>query len=309
MVTSSAAARVMKASIRWLVRLVLLAFALVVVGALTIVIVLPRATHGSALTVLTGSMTPEIPVGSVVLVRPVDPSTLHVGDIATYQVAPGKPEFITHRIVKIDPSTSPTSFTFKGDANRGADFKLVPAGAIRGEVWFHVPYLGAIRDALHGKGGISLVAMLVLAGYALSQLSGAFKDRKTKNVAAGAQRTTVDDDGEQRLHIDRTLIRVAFSTESVEEQTRMTPQAAAEHWSALLVDFDEETFTVLVAPPPEGAVAAVELLMYLNPISIEVCEPPNALVGAPAGAEVLAVIRSRVQKVSDSEMEPDHAVG
>ena len=107
-------------------RLVLLAFALLVVGALTVVVVLPRATHGTALTVLTGSMTPGIPVGSVVVVRPVDPGTLKVGDIATYQVKPGKPDYITHRIRKIDTSTTPTSFIFKGDANRGADLNPVP---------------------------------------------------------------------------------------------------------------------------------------------------------------------------------------
>jgi signal peptidase I len=295
--------------LRVLARLALLAFALVVVGALTIVIVLPRATHGSALTVLTGSMTPGIPVGSVVLIRPVDPSTLHVGDIATYQVAPGKAEFITHRIAKIDISKTPTAFTFKGDANRGADINPVPAGAIRGEVWFHVPYLGAIRDALHGKGGISLVAMLVLAGYALSQLSGAFKDRKTNKDADGTEPGAAEPYEEQCLHIDRTLIRVTFNITSIAEETGMTPQIAAEHWSALLVDSDEETFTVLVAPPPEGAVAAVELLMYLNPISIEVCEPPNALVGAPAGADVMAVIRSKGHDAPENEMEPDHALG
>ena len=49
-----------------------------------------------ALTVLTGSMTPEIPVGSVVIDRPVDPGMLKVGDVATYQKVPGVDEYITH---------------------------------------------------------------------------------------------------------------------------------------------------------------------------------------------------------------------
>ncbi len=149
--------------LRWGTRLVLLAFALLVVGALAVVVVLPRATHGTALTVLTGSMTPEIPVGSVVLVRPVDPGTLKVGDIATYQPKPGEPDYITHRIIRIDTSTTPT---------RPSRSRVTPTGArtssrcrpsaVRGQVWFHVPYLGAVRDGLHGRGGIALVAMLVL---------------------------------------------------------------------------------------------------------------------------------------------------
>ena len=71
-----------KAVVRWALRFVLLAFAVVVVAALVVTTVLPRATHGSALTVLTGSMTPAIPVGSEVVVRPVDPRTLQPGDNA-----------------------------------------------------------------------------------------------------------------------------------------------------------------------------------------------------------------------------------
>ena len=61
---------------RWLVRLSVWSLAAGVVLAISVVIILPRATQGFAMTVLTGSMTPEIPVGSVVLVRPVDPNTV-----------------------------------------------------------------------------------------------------------------------------------------------------------------------------------------------------------------------------------------
>ena len=85
---------------RWLIRLALLAVVLVVSAAIVVVVLVPRMTQGTAMTVLTGSMSPEIPVGSVVLVRPVDPRTLEVGDIATYQVEPDKEVFITHRITR-----------------------------------------------------------------------------------------------------------------------------------------------------------------------------------------------------------------
>ena len=90
MSSTSSTRRVVRASMRVVVRLVLLALALLVAFCLAVVIVLPRAAHGVALTVVTGSMTPEIPVGSVVLVRPVDPRTLKPGDIATYQLEEGR---------------------------------------------------------------------------------------------------------------------------------------------------------------------------------------------------------------------------
>jgi signal peptidase len=165
---------------------VLFALLGLVLAAVTVLIVLPRATHGAALTVVTGSMTPDIPVGSVVLDRPVDPGTLRVGDIATYQKAPGVDEYITHRIVQIDTSTSPTTFVFKGDANRGPDIKPVPAGAIRGKVWFHVPYLGGVRDSLSGAFGRTLLLSLVIVGlsaFALKQIMGGVRDRGRANTA------------------------------------------------------------------------------------------------------------------------------
>jgi signal peptidase len=155
-----------------------------VLFAVAVLVVIPKATHGTALTVLTGSMTPRIPVGSIVIDRPVDPGTLHVGDIATYQKAPGKAEYITHRIVAINTKTTPTTFTFKGDANRGPDITPVPATAIRGKVWFHLPYLGAARDSLHTRGGIEGVAMLALLVFAAYQLRGWRADRRHPPSAA-----------------------------------------------------------------------------------------------------------------------------
>jgi signal peptidase I len=259
--------------LRWTARLVLLAFALLVVGALAVVVVLPRATHGTALTVLTGSMTPGIPVGSVVVVRPVDTGTLKVGDVATYQAEPGKADYITHRITKIDTSTTPTSFTFKGDANRGADIDPVSSKAIRGQVWFHVPYLGAIRDGLHGKGGVTLVGMLVLGGYALSQLSGAFRDRNDSPAPEA-----------ELVPLGRTLVLATLPVAALAEQTDLTPDQAARQWGAILLGQDDEVLRLLIAPPPDGVLAAVEILEGLRPVELMVCEDPTLVAGPPGSA-------------------------
>lgn len=217
--------------------------------ALSVLIVIPRATHGTALTVLTGSMTPNIPVGSVVIDRPVDPGTLHVGDIATYQEAPGKAEYITHRIVKIDTSKSPTQFTFKGDANRGPDIKLVPATAIRGKVWFHIPYLGGIRDAIQTKGGLAGVAMVLLAGYALFQVAGAYKDRRNTKAA-----DTPDDHATITTaagsEVDLAIVRQRLTTLTSlasEEIERLRPHALVQLLGGAFLNADDETFAMRVA--------------------------------------------------------------
>jgi signal peptidase len=250
----------------WLVRLVLLAFMLLVAAAITVVIVLPRASNGAALTVLTGSMTPTISVGSVVIVRPVDPQTLEVGDIATYQVKPGQDVYITHRIIKIQQSDSGLSFIFKGDANRGRDLTPVSPKQIRGEVWFHVPYLGGIRDALHGKGGISLVATILLAGYALTQISGGLRDRR-KGPAEEAS-------GPGQLWIDRPLVVARFK-----DSPDTTSLDLARAWGGLVLEADGASFTLLIAPPTDGLAATLELLQAHDALDIRVWDPPTTLAG------------------------------
>lgn len=178
--TNAPSRRAVRSLTRWSARLLALLFAVLALGAAGVVAVLPRLTHGQAMTVLSGSMTPAIPAGSVVVVRPVDPSTLQVGDVATYQVKPDRAVYVTHRVASVDHVNGTTVFTFKGDANRGADTKPVVAGQIRGKVWFHVPYLGAIRDELKTRTGITLALAVLLLGYATSTLIGGLRERHAR---------------------------------------------------------------------------------------------------------------------------------
>lgn len=289
------------ALIRWAARALAVAAVMAVGFALVVLVVVPRATHAVALTVLTGSMTPSIPTGSIVLVRPVDPGTLQVGDIATYQRADDNKEFITHRIVGIDQKSTGATFEFKGDANRVADDTAVPADMIRGKVWFHVPYLGAIRDGLHGKGGLSLLAMLALAGYALSQLGGALKDRKKKNETDAEPDPEVPEP--ETVHVDRTLILATLTTGKLALET--FPDQVARDWGAILLEENPSTYRLLIAPPPAGVEAALELLRSFDPISVEVCRSPVTLVGT-GDADPVAGTLTDAEPVADHDPDVEH---
>jgi signal peptidase len=268
---TSTSRRALRRLVRWTTRLVLLAFALLIVGALAVLVVIPRATQGEAMTVLTGSMTPGIPVGSVVIVRPVDPGTLRVGDIATYQKDPGKPGFITHRITKIDTTTTPTRFTFKGDANRGADLEAVIPKQIRGQVWFHVPYLGTIRDGLHGKGGLTLVAMLVLAGYAITQVAAGVRERRNADPKAA-----------NGIQVNKSIIVATLDKDRLTSRMAMSPADVAAAWSAVLVHEDDATCTLLLAPADDGLDTTLHLLHQAEPLVVRVVDEPGTLTGPAA---------------------------
>lgn len=122
----------------------------------------PVIAGGHTLTVLSGSMVPRLPVGSVVVDRPVDPDSLRIGDIVTYAL--GK-DLITHRVVAIEHAATGPVFITKGDANRTADVEPVAASQVRGRLWYDVPYIGIARDFLISKPGLMAMggALLLVA--------------------------------------------------------------------------------------------------------------------------------------------------
>ena len=268
-----------KRLVTWTTRLALVGVLGLIAFAATVLLVLPRATHSVAMTVLTGSMTPTIPVGSIVIDRPVDPGTLHVGDIATYQKTAGKAEYITHRIVKVDTSKSPTMFTFKGDANRGPDIDQVPATAIRGKVWFHVPYLGAIRDAIHTKGALAALAMLALAGYALVQVVGVIRDRRSAATQAAPGATPV---AATPATTPAPLIpaHTILATLRTDHFDGLGARTVAGLLRAALVDESGSAFTLVLAEHPDRLDETIALLHAFDPIALVTTPAPAELVDA-----------------------------
>ena len=267
----------------WCARLLLSAVFGLVAAAVVILIVIPQAVHGQALTVLSGSMTPGLPVGSLLVNRPVDAGTLRVGDVATYQKEPGKPEFITHRIVAVDATTDPVTFTFKGDANRGADTEPVPAGAIRGQMWFHVPYLGAVRDAMHTGGGLATLGMLLLAGYAVQQIYGAVRDRRRKPPTATARRDT----GRAATGSDEAVIMASFRPAALHG---LEPATLASALHAVLLPSQDrgDTCTLLLRVPRSRIGDTAALLDVFAPVALDVSPPPET-----SGAEAVDLAASR----------------
>lgn len=273
----------MTVKVRSIASRVLLSCILVaVLAALAVVAVIPRAVHGAALTVLTGSMTPTIPVGSVAVVRPVDPGTLHVGDVVTYQKAPGKPELITHRIIAIHTDTTPVTLITKGDANRGADVEPVPVTAVRGRVLFHVPYLGTFRNAV-GTGGFGLLLVITgLVGYAITQLASALRDRRDATSATTAIPTPAIPDA-----VDGLSMQLLVATLSTREFWGLPPSEAARLLRVDLLEADDEQFTIALVREPDQLAEFAEFLAPFKPLGLvrsEILTVPRRTISARSDA-------------------------
>jgi len=105
--------------------------------------------------VLSGSMEPSYPVGSLVYVKQVDPAELKIRDVITYSL--NRNTIVTHRIIEIVPDeNNPNTIRYrtKGDANENADNALVSAGSIIGKVAFCIPHLGNVASYIQSPPGL-----------------------------------------------------------------------------------------------------------------------------------------------------------
>lgn len=94
--------------------------------------------------VLTGSMEPNIPVGSMIYTQPKP--VYAVGDVITF--TDKEDRTVTHRVAEVKKENNKISYVTRGDANTKEDTDVVPAEKVVGTVFFNVPEVGRYIDFL-----------------------------------------------------------------------------------------------------------------------------------------------------------------
>ena len=159
---------------------------LVILGVaviLTVAVLGPRLSGATPYTVLTGSMRPTYPPGALVVVKPIDADRIRVGDVITYQLESGKPAVVTHRVTDVTHNLAgETRYTTQGDANDSADADPVRPVQVRGKLWYSVPYLGYVNNAISAgqRQWSVLIVALGLIGYAVAMFVAAFGERRPR---------------------------------------------------------------------------------------------------------------------------------
>lgn len=117
------------------------------------------------------SMTPEIPIGAVIVIREVDARIIQPGDVITFRAGSGT--IVTHRVTQVSGG-SQLAFSTKGDASQAPDPVVVPAEAVLGRVELHIPTLGLALTVLASTAGMMIVlglfATLLLGGWFIDEL-------------------------------------------------------------------------------------------------------------------------------------------
>ena len=137
----------------------------------------PRFAGYEIYNVVSGSMEPEIPVGSVLYVQPVDPATVEEGAIIAFQSEDG---VIAHRVQT--NRTSLGEFVTKGDANDVEDLAPVPYDAMIGEVVLHLPFLGQLMSLYASTIGKVYLLLALGCGVMLNVLGGMIQERQREEA-------------------------------------------------------------------------------------------------------------------------------
>ena len=162
---------------------ILSTLAVILALALVLLLVAPRVFGVHVFTVLSGSMEPAYPVGSMIYVKSVDPFQLKEGDVISFLM--DENTIATHRITGIVPDEEDESvirFRTKGDANDAEDGSLVHCRNVVGTPIFTIPKLGYFADYIQHPPGMYIAvsaAAIVLLILLLPDLLFREKERHT----------------------------------------------------------------------------------------------------------------------------------
>jgi signal peptidase len=133
----------------------------------------PLLIGDRSFTVRSGSMTPAIETGDVLVTEPVAPLEAKVGDVVTFLDPEGSGRLISHRVQSLRRVGDAVSFVTRGDANTSTEHWNVPADGSVGKVVYRVPRVGYVlvwAGTVPARIGLIVVPALLLSWIAPSRI-------------------------------------------------------------------------------------------------------------------------------------------
>jgi signal peptidase I len=122
--------------------------------------------------VVSGSMEPEIPVGSVIYVEAAPPESISEGEIIAFDRGDS---VVVHRVA--DNQIVEGEFITKGDANEKADVNSVPYASVIGRVKAHYPLLGKMLVLYTSNVGKIYAICFAVCGAMFNILASRLRER------------------------------------------------------------------------------------------------------------------------------------
>lgn len=147
---------------------------LVAVIASGLAMTLPRMMGFGMYNIVSPSMEPKIPVGSLIYVKNVDPAEVEEGDVIAF--IDRNSSVVAHRVVQ--NSQVEGEFVTKGDANETEDPEPVQYENLDGRVVLHIPMLGGLMAVYASTPGKVYLAAAAVCGVMLNMLGGRMRESR-----------------------------------------------------------------------------------------------------------------------------------
>ena len=174
----------LRSSAGWLGQVVAWIVITAMIVILAACVVIPRIGGATPYTILTGSMRPTLPPGTLVVSKPANVDDINIGDVITFQIRSGKPTVATHRVIgRIADRKGNPQFLVQGDSNGSPDSRPVSAVQIKGKMWYAVPFLGWVNVLINNAQRHAL-SVLIISGlliYSAFAFTSSARERVTKN--------------------------------------------------------------------------------------------------------------------------------
>ena len=158
---------------------------IVVIAGLLIISVFPITGNIKFMIVQSGSMTPAIKTGSLVMVKPAHSTgsgqaDYKIGDVITFGPVTKTKAPTSHRIYDIKVNEGNIIYITKGDANDTPDTREVPKNEVLGKVLFDIPYLGYAVNFAKKPAGFALIIIIPASIIIFDEVKNIYGEVKKK---------------------------------------------------------------------------------------------------------------------------------
>lgn len=153
---------------------------IVLIAVLLIISVFPITGNYKIMTVISGSMEPDIKMGSVVVVKPID--DYKIGDVISFGPVTKTKAPTSHRIFDIKVIDGKSVYITKGDINNAPDTREVLEKDVIGKVLFDIPYVGYAVDFARKPIGFTLIIVVPAALIIFDEIKKIYEEIKKKKA-------------------------------------------------------------------------------------------------------------------------------
>ncbi len=132
-------------------------------GLLAIALVVGLSLGLRPVVLISGSMGPTMPTGTLVITQPIAADDIQIGDVLTVTTDEDREiTLVTHRVTAVEHHAEGTYVTLRGDANTADDFAPYDVSEGARRTVFYAPGLGAVLTSLQSPIVVLAVAALLL---------------------------------------------------------------------------------------------------------------------------------------------------